>query len=104
MRCFLLKLDHEENQAEKLSQLFAEVVNQSEEDKANETKESTDDFIEVDVLNLPPRSEVHKTPKRKLYIHLGSPFTRLLSVLFILVIIIGIIYFIAGEQILLFFS
>lgn len=104
MRCFLLKLDHEENQAEKLSQLFADVVNQSEENKANETKDTADDFVEVDVLNLPPRSEVHKTPKRKLYIHLGSPFTRLLTVLVILVIIIGIIYFIAGEQILLFFS
>lgn len=104
MRCFLLKLDHEENQAEKLQQLFAEVVNQSEENKVNETEDSTEDFIKVDVLNLPPRSEVHKTPKRKLYIHLGSPFMRLLSVLVILVIIIGLIYFIAGEQILLFFS
>lgn len=104
MRCFPLKLDHEENQAEKLQQLFAEVVNQTEENKTHKMNNSTDNFIEVDVLNLPPRSEVHKSPKRKLYIHFGSPFTRLLSVVLVLVLIIGFIYFIAGEQILLFFS
>jgi|SRR5690625_551640 len=103
-----MKVDHEENQAEKLQQLFAEVTNQQREEetkqKENETDETATNYIEVDVLSLPPRSVVHQRPKRKLYIRLKSPLSRLLFVLVLLLIIIGIIYYLAGDQILFFFT
>ncbi|HLR71584.1 MAG TPA: hypothetical protein VK085_09155 [Pseudogracilibacillus sp.] len=95
-----MQSEHEDNQAEKLQQLFAEVTNEQQQ---QETKNSTD-FIEVDVLKLPPRSEVHQKPKRKLYIRLTSPFARLLFVFLSILIIMGVIYYVAGEQIVLFFS
>lgn len=100
----MLKMENEENQAEKLQQLFAEVTNQPKEKEDDKEKEATTSYIEVDVLNLPPRSEVHQKPKRKFYVNLKSPFVRLLLVLFILLIIISLIYYVAGEQIILFFS
>jgi len=95
-----LKREHEKNQAEKLKQLFAEVTNQppSEEDKA------PTDFIEVDVLKLPPRSEVHQKSKLKFHIRLTSPFARFVLVFLLILIIIGVIYYKAGNEIILFFS
>jgi len=103
-----MKVDHEENQAEKLQQLFAEVTNQQREEetkqKENETDKTATNYIEVDVLSLPPRSVVHQRPKRKLYIRLKSPFSRLLFVSVLLLIIIGIIYYLAGDQIMFFFT
>jgi|SRR5690625_753698 len=98
----MLKIEHEENQAEKLQQLFAEVTNQPNNNKnREEDKEENANLIEVDVLNLPPRSEVHQQPKRKLYIRFKSPLTRLLIILLLLFVTIGIIYYIAGEQIIM---
>ncbi len=99
-----MSMEQEDNQAEKLQQLFAEVTNQPIDNHENKEEEIDNDFIEVDVLNLPPRSEVHKKAKQKLDIRLGSPFIRLLSVLILLMIVIILIYFIAGEQILHFFQ
>jgi len=99
----VLKIEHGENQAEKLQQLFAEVTNQPASNHENETEKDVD-FIEVDVLNLPPRSEVHGKPKRKYYIRLKSPIMRFMTILLFLLVVISVIYFLAGEQIFLFFS
>lgn len=91
----------EDNQAKKLHQLFEEVVN--EQPKHENIIEEKQDFIEVDVLNLPPRSEVHLAPKRKFTLNLKHPVMRFIFVLIILVLLISIVYFVFGDQVFLFF-
>lgn len=93
--------EQEDNQAIKLQQLFAEVNNQAEE-----VTETTVDkeLIEVDVLNLPPRSEVHQKSKLRLRMNVRRPVWRFLLVILILVGIITGVYFMFGEQIILFFT
>ncbi len=45
----------EKNQAEKLQQLFEEINNRPLQEKENTEMKVEEEFIEVDVLNLPPR-------------------------------------------------
>lgn len=94
----------EENQAKKLQQLFAEITNDQNQSGEQLKEVKTEDLIEIDVLNLPPRSEVHLSPRRKLSLSFKKPFVRLIFVLFILLAIICVIYFVVGEQIIIFFT
>ncbi|MEI3604711.1 hypothetical protein SPD48_03315 [Pseudogracilibacillus sp. SE30717A] len=99
-----MTMEHEENQAEKLQQLFAEVTNQPIDQQESKDEETSNDYIEVDVLNLPPRSEVHTKPKQKVNVSFNSPLMRLFSVLILLIIIVTLIYFVAGEKLIHFFN
>lgn len=93
--------NEQENQAKKLQQLFHEVEkNEPTEKKVKEEP----DLIEIDVLNLPPRKEVHQSPKQKLTINLDIPFVRFLFVFLILIVIIFAIYIVAGNQIMMLFT
>lgn len=86
----------EENQARKLQELFAEVAN-NPEIKDNEPIEK-EEFVEMDILNLPPRSEVHSSSKRKLKLNIKKPFARFVFVMIILIAIITMMYFAIGDQ------
>jgi len=88
------------NQASNLEKLISEV-------QQGETKEYTDSDLRVDdnqeikmdVLSLPPRSEVHQTNKRT-RIRLSKPLKRFIFVLFLIIIIIsGSMYFFGNELI-----
>lgn len=94
-------MDHEkeENQAGKLQQLFEEVNNQPKKDPMNEELKK-EDYIEVDVLNLPPRKEVHTNPKSRLQFTFNRPFIRITVVLILLIAILATMYFLMGEQLL----
>lgn len=95
-------LNDSENQADKLKQLFQEVNNESLI-KENKPKRIEDEFIEIDVLKLPPRKEVHTHPKSRLSLSFKRPFIRI-SIVFILVIaILTTIYYVLGEELQLFF-
>ncbi|WP_080874345.1 hypothetical protein [Oceanobacillus timonensis] len=82
------------DQAEALRQAIEDVTEhqpeeseQTEEDK-HETTEHTK--IEVDILNLPPRNEVHKD-NRKMRIKLNLPLLRFLFIVVLLLILAGVI-------------
>lgn len=95
---------HERNQADNLMKLFQEVANHTpddpiEEDTPLETPEQTNgqdeqSYVELDLLNLPPRREVHQKSKARYSFTLINPFTRLLFVLLLVaVIIVALLYF-----------
>lgn len=82
------------NQASSLEKLISE-VQQGEKEEYTEAdlRLGNDHEIKVDVLALPPRSEVHQTNKRT-HLRLSKPLKRLLFVLiFIFIVIGGSIYF-----------
>lgn len=94
--------DHKENQAIKLQQLFAEVTNQ---EAMNEIEgEHPEEFVEVDVLQLPPRSEVHNKSKWSMQIKPSSPLVRFIFVIILMLAVIGVLYYVIGEKVILFFS
>ena len=99
-----MRSEYEQNQAEKLKQLFDEVNNQSlKEEESNEQKNEEQQYIEIDVLKLPPRKEVHTNPKSRLYIPSKRPLIRISFVIILLIAILATIYFFIGDQLFLFF-
>ena len=95
--------EQRENQAEKLQQLFREVNNPETADHKYK-EESTPEFVEVDVLQLPPRSEVHQTAKWSTHINLRSPWVRFSFIVIVLLVILLVVYFFIGEKIIIFFT
>src|SRR5690625_2005378 len=89
----------EKNQADKLQQLFQEVNNQSiEETEGKEEQKQVEDYVEIDVLNLPPRNEVHTNPKSRFQLTWKRPFIRIFVVSILLIAILAAIYFFVGDQ------
>ncbi|WP_404452875.1 hypothetical protein LG329_01780 [Virgibacillus necropolis] len=100
-----------EDQANELRKLFNEV-------QGNETSilpvENTDEKIEdddyvsenasisgtrnIDILNLPPRREVHGNKKKRTQIKVSRPFVRLSVVIIAIIAIILAIYYVWGEE------
>ena len=87
-------------QAAQLQQLFSELQH-------NEIAQRSDQdelYIEpkqlrkIDVLNLPPRTEVHSKNNNRTHLKLGRPFMRLLIVVFIFIIVIIGAYYLWGEE------
>lgn len=95
-----------DDQAEQLKKLLAEVDQKEEEQLVhdNENQEidkvaASDPLIpKIDVLNLPPRKEIHGNGKNRTRLKIGRPFLRFLVVtlIFILVVISAYIYW--GEE------
>lgn len=88
------------NQASNLEKLISE-VQQGEAKEYTDSDLRVDDNqeIKMDVLSLPPRSEVHQTNKRT-RIRLSKPLKRFIFVLFLIIIIIsGSMYFFGNELI-----
>jgi hypothetical protein len=93
--------EQKEIQKEKLQQLFAEVTNQeTEQSGISEPVE----FIEIDVLQLPPRSKVHQKAKLSIHVNFHSPVWRFSFVIVLLAIILFFLYYFFGDQIMLLFT
>lgn len=89
-----------EDQAEHLKRLFNE-VQQGEmkpEKVSDESDTAQEPTLKIDVLNLPPRKEVHGNHNNRARVKLGKPFLRFLSVIIILVALVIGAYFIWGEE------
>ncbi|NMA90899.1 MAG: hypothetical protein GX972_06170 [Amphibacillus sp.] len=76
-----------EDQAEALRQQLAEINQQ------NPTEESTEFFNkrndqEIDILNLPPRSQIHQKDKFKLRMKMSGAFLRLITILIFVILIL----------------
>lgn len=91
--------ENERKETDQLMELFQEVANHdpdaiqsveiTEEDESNEEMS----YIELDVLDLPPRREVHGKPKNRYVFTFKNPFTRLFFVVLIVVIIIALLFY-----------
>ena len=94
---------HKEDQAAKLEQLFREVSNPELNQTSNEETEA-EDFVEVDVLQLPPRSEVHQKSKMSIHFTFRSPVARLILVIILLIAVVALLYGFFGNEIVEFFT
>lgn len=96
--------EKEDNQALKLQQLFSEVNNQDIDKKEEKEKQKEQALIEIDVLNLPPRSEVHQKTSVRFQMDVRSPIWRFLIVILLVLGGIGVVYYFFGDQMIMFFS
>lgn len=98
----------EHHQAEHLMKLFQEVANhnpdaEEDEDETTEIDEkemdhqdeqiNSSNYVELDMLNLPPRREVHQKSKVRFYFSFTNPFTRLLFVVLLIVATLGLLLY-----------
>lgn len=94
---------NEENQADNLMKLFQEVANHNPDDDGVE-QASTDlvkydvgsdetSYVELDILNLPPRREVHERSRVRYSFSLKKPFTRLIFVMILVVMVITLLFY-----------
>ncbi|HLR75892.1 MAG TPA: hypothetical protein VK077_11560 [Virgibacillus sp.] len=82
------------SQADELQKLFKEVQeHETDEQELVNDQKSHDMQPKIDVLNLPPRKEVHRSHGKKIKLKLSKPLQRLMFVIFILIIVMIAIYF-----------
>src|SRR5690625_219297 len=92
------------DQAEQLKQIFDELQqNKVKSDELPNVNRQTDNdsIPKIDVLNLPPRKEVHDHNKVRTRLSMSRPFLRFLSVIILIVAIILSAYFIWGEELMI---
>lgn len=101
--------NEETDQVEQLRRILAEV----EHGERSRTSDTIDQQLEdeqdnltsvtpkIDVLNLPPRKEVHGKVKNRTRLRIGQPFLRLLIVILILIIIALGTYIYLGEELII---
>src|SRR5690625_2752379 len=94
--------EEKDDQADKLERLFQEINNKQTD--VTKEKVTEENLIEVDVLNLPPRSEIHQKTNMRFHIDIHRPFWRFFFVVILLLVIISIVYFSFGDQIIDFFT
>lgn len=91
------------NQGEEQTDELKELVDQVEkrEDSSQTTKtsylnEETAEIAatkEIDILNLPPRNEVHRNKSKHIHIKISAPLIRLLTVILIILVVLGGLYY-----------
>lgn len=99
---------NQEDQATQLKKLFNELqqneINEEEYEQKNDVF-VTSNVIEtevqpkIDVLDLPPRKEVHDVNRTRTKLKIGRPMIRLIFVFTILVIAIASAYYFFGKEI-----
>lgn len=102
MRCISLGVESKEreDQATQLKKLFEEVQQVDNETQPITEKVQDDSFFEreMDVLNLPPRKEVHSRNPSRAKLKLNAPFIRFIFVVIILIGVVSGAYFVWGED------
>lgn len=53
---------------------------------------------EIDILNLPPRKEIHSNTLRRTRVKVSRPFARFGMVIIVLAIIIFVVYYLWSEE------
>lgn len=97
------------HQANKLMELFQEVANHNPDDidqpdlNQHDSEKLHEEYIELDILNLPPRREVHGNKKRKYSFSLARPIIRLTFVFLIMIMILILFFYQNLNQIVTFF-
>ncbi|WP_164668737.1 hypothetical protein [Virgibacillus doumboii] len=93
--------DYEEH-TDELRNLLDEVQGSSEKPlpEENDDKEETNDTDEreVDILNLPPRKEVHNSDNGRVHFKFSGALLRLIFVIVIIVLVVGGSYILLGDE------
>lgn len=96
-----------DDQATELRKLFNEVqgngTNDLQTDKKTELTENgsvvlNESARDIDILNLPPRKEVHSNKKKRTRVKVNRPFARLSAVIIILIIIVIAVYYLWSAE------
>lgn len=95
-----------DDQAAELRKLFDEVqgANDLQAEKNQDSTEENDSVPvseptrEIDILNLPPRKEVHSNTKKRTSFKISRPLVRLSTVIIVLAIIIFVAYYLWGAE------
>ncbi|OZU90083.1 hypothetical protein CIL03_02790 [Virgibacillus indicus] len=96
------KTEQHEDQAAELRKLLDEVQQGEKEAAVKKPVESHDEAEQqrdIDILNLPPRKEVHGNTRNMTHIKISLPLIRFLAVILILLIIVMGAYYFYGEEI-----
>ncbi|SFA73339.1 hypothetical protein SAMN04488072_101292 [Lentibacillus halodurans] len=95
------KVRESNDQASELRKLLDEVEGDSEQEvRAGGTTPALDTEPEVDILNLPPRKEVHNRYNKRTKLKISSASKRLLLVMIILLLLFGTTFYLWGEELL----
>lgn len=74
------------------------------EERTEASREIKFAYEEMDVLNLPPRSEVHSQSKTRVSLSMKKPTSRFILVLLFLIVIMAVIYFFYEDEIMTFIN
>ncbi|WP_138416903.1 hypothetical protein [Aquibacillus sediminis] len=89
------------DQAYELRNMMNEINDNTEDENIEvETKQDHrgDSQQDVNILNLPPRSQVHEDKKTKVKWKISYPLVRLLLILFILIVMLLLTYQLWGKE------
>jgi len=92
-----------EDQAEELRRLVYDV----EHDKGEESEHISEPDMEtreIDILNLPPRKEIHGKKQGRVKLKTSTSFKRFLFVIIILIIVLWSIYYLYGDELMQMFN
>lgn len=95
------------DQATELKRLVEEVQNKESERKPSEPKKSGQKIRQerdIDILNLPPRTDVHSSKKNRTRIKINSAMLRLIFVIIVIIFALGGSFYLWGEEILKMFN
>ncbi|WP_188453831.1 hypothetical protein [Virgibacillus oceani] len=88
-----------EDQAAELRKLVDEVQQKDVKDSEVNIGGIMDGEREVDILNLPPRKEVHSKKNTRTHLKMSRPFLRLVFVIVIILAVLFGIYYVWGDEI-----
>lgn len=98
----------QDDQAAELRKLFNEVQGISTNDLKEEQKPEAETKIEsnesfesnrkIDILDLPPRKEVHSNSKNRTKLKMSRPFLRFSIFILILILVIFAVFYVWGNE------
>ncbi|WP_339227948.1 hypothetical protein NSQ77_20510 [Oceanobacillus sp. FSL K6-2867] len=95
-----VKSEEPKDQADELRSLFQEIEKERSTEEQLENKNSVQESEakrDIDILNLPPRKEIHSKDNRT-SLKLSGPLIRLLIVIFVLILGLASAYYIWGNE------
>lgn len=105
-----METNNKEDQATQLKNLVEELNQQSAAKEEidypfdnNDTFRSENQNPVIDVLNLPPRKDVHLSNSKRASLKVSKPLVRFLLVCLIIAVILGSTFYFLSEDILTFF-
>jgi len=92
----------ESDQANELKKLLSDVTRQESSNDPtlaeSETLNTLDETKKIDVLNLPPRKEIHGGKASRMKIKITKPYIRLIVVVSLIIILFASGFYMWGEE------
>lgn len=104
-------MEKQTNERDDQAATLKKLVDEVEEGAAPAAERAPDEQMEnkqagkmesrqVDILNLPPRKEVHSSGNKRTHVKISRPFIRLLIVIIVIIGILAGLYYVWGEELL----